>query len=201
MPFATAALNYMLDQVGTNKLTHASLHTAYSASGANEVTGGGYARKALTWGSAASGGKALSGSYVFDVPVGTVAWVGFWDASTSGNFQAMAPAGAGQPLAFTAAATGDALTVPGHTFADTSTVVVFPAAGATLPAGLTAGTVYYVRDSSTPTLKLAATSGGSAIDLTANGGGLIQAITAEVFAAPGTYTLSDPASGEMLSLV
>lgn len=203
MPFAAAALNYALDQLGTNKLTHASLHTAYSATGTNEVTGGSpaYARKALTFGSASSGGKALTGSYAFDVPAGTVAWIGFWDAITTGNFQGMAPAGSGQPLAFTGAATGDLLTVPGHSFADTNTVVVFAAAGATLPTGLTAGTIYYVRDSTTPTLKLAATSGGTAIDLTANGAGIIQAITAEVFAAQGTYSLSDPTSGDMLSLV
>ncbi len=202
MPFAAGLLNYMLDQAGTNELTHMSLHSAYSASGANELTGGSpaYARQPITWGAAASGAMALSGTETFDVPpASTVAFIGFWDALTSGNFHGMAPAGSGAPLAFVAAATGDALTIPGHSITSGATVVVWPGAGATLPTGLTAGTIYYARDVSGSTLKLAATSGGSAIDLSADGAGLIQTITPETFAGQGTYAVVDPAVGSMLA--
>jgi len=38
-----------------------------------------------------------------------------------------------------------------------------------LPTGITAGTVYYVRDKTTDTFKIAATAGGSAIDITGAG--------------------------------
>jgi hypothetical protein len=41
----------------------------------------------------------------------------------------------------------------------------------TLPGGLSLNTTYWVRDSSTNTFKLAATSGGSAIDITSAGVG------------------------------
>jgi hypothetical protein len=203
VPLAAAARNPMLSQLAT-LATHMSLHSAYSASGANELAGGSpaYARQALSWGSPAGGGMALSGSETFDVPAGaSVAFVGFWGASSGGTFYGMAPAGSGAPLVFTAAAAGDLLTVPGHAFTDTQTVVAFPAPGATLPTGLVAGTVYFVRDTSGSTLKLAATSGGAAIDITGNGSGLIQAVTVEPYAGQGLYTVSDPSVGDMLALI
>jgi hypothetical protein len=181
-----------------------SLHSAYSASGANELTGGSpaYARQAIAWDAAASAAMALSGTETFDIPpASTVAFAGFWSASTSGTFYGMAPAGSGAVLAFTAAATGDALTIPGHSITSGATVVVWAGAGATLPTGLTAGTVYYARDVSGSTLKLAATSGGSAIDLSADGAGLIQTITPETYAGQGTYSVEDPGVGSMLNLV
>lgn len=48
------------------------------------------------------------------------------------------------------------------------TPIVFE--GDNLPGGLTAGTIYYVRDTTTTTFRVAATPGGVAIDLTTNGG-------------------------------
>ncbi len=55
--YTAACKNLMLDAFG---ITHISLHTAYSASGANEVTGGSpaYARKAISFSAAGSGSNA-----------------------------------------------------------------------------------------------------------------------------------------------
>jgi hypothetical protein len=90
MAYSTAAKNYMLDQLGTNKATYASLHTADPGdTGASEVTGGApaYARKAITWNAAAAGVLDSSVAPVFDVPASTtVTHVGFWDAVTLGNW-------------------------------------------------------------------------------------------------------------------
>ena len=76
-------------------ITHASLHTAYPASSANELTGGSpaYARKAVTWeavaGTEAAGSLDMTNAPVFDVPGGvTVAAVGFWSAVTGGTLMA-----------------------------------------------------------------------------------------------------------------
>jgi hypothetical protein len=80
------------------------------------------------------------------------------------------------PIAFTAT-TADTVTAPGHTFVDTNEVVTYARPGATIPAGITEGTVYFVRDTSGDTFKLAATSGGTAIDLTAAGAGVIGKVT------------------------
>ena len=69
--------------LGALGVTQASLHSADPGqNGANEISGGSpaYARKAVTFGAAASGSITQSGTDpVFDVPAGaTVAFVGYW---------------------------------------------------------------------------------------------------------------------------
>jgi hypothetical protein len=67
---------------------HASLHTGDpSTTGANEVTGGTYAREVLPWDAAASGVLVSDGAIVFDVPAATtISYVGYWSAATAGTF-------------------------------------------------------------------------------------------------------------------
>lgn len=193
--FAKGLLLDAIDEAATNGAKYGSLHTAYSITGANEVTGGSpsYARKNLTWAAAASGAKALAATLpVWDVPAGTdVAWVGLWDAVTSGNFLGMLPNG-GAALKRFLVPTGDlgtdTLECPAHGYSNGDTVVVWAASG--VPTGLAVGTVYYVVSAGTDTLKLAATSGGSAIDVTAIGSGFIQRIILEHFVGQGTLTVS-----------
>ena len=82
MPYATTALNAMLDALTVNT---AKLHSADpGAAGANnELTGGSYTSKAVVFGSASSGTRTQTGTAVFDVPAGsTVAYVTFWNNST-----------------------------------------------------------------------------------------------------------------------
>lgn len=59
-----------------------SLHTADpGATGTNELTGGtpAYARKTVSWGSAANGVAAIAQGVVFDVPAGaTITHIGLW---------------------------------------------------------------------------------------------------------------------------
>jgi hypothetical protein len=67
--------------------TWCSLHTASpGTTGANEVTGGGYARVQTTW--SAASGSAQAGSQVsITVPASTtVAYFGLWDAVSGGNY-------------------------------------------------------------------------------------------------------------------
>lgn len=174
---------------------YGSLHTAYSVTGANEVTGGSpaYARKALTWAAAASGAKALAATLpVWDVPAGTdVPWIGFWDAVTSGNFLGMLPNGGASLKRFlvpTGDLGADILESPAHGFSNGDTVIIWAASG--IPTGLAVGTVYYVVSAAPDTCKLAATSGGSAIDVTAIGSGYLQKIVVEHLAGQGTLTVS-----------
>jgi hypothetical protein len=156
-----------IDEAISAGLKFASLHTAYSASGANELAGGSpaYARVALTWNSASGGQKSLAaGTAAHNVPgSSTVAWVGYWDASSSGTFLGMSP--------------GDQ-------------VVLWGLGGAGLPTGLAEGTIYFVVGSATNTLQLSATSGGSAINVTAVGAGFLQKIVPEVFGSQGTYQVT-----------
>lgn len=75
---------------------------------------------------------------------------------------------AGYLLPFTADAGTDVLTVAGHGFADADITQVLTLGGV-LPTGLSGLTNYHVRDATANTLKLSATAGGSAIDITAAG--------------------------------
>ncbi|WP_017599194.1 phage tail fiber protein [Nocardiopsis lucentensis] len=78
MALTTVFLNGLLDGAGVDQATHMSLHTSDpGATGANEATGGSYARKAITWG-AASGGVATASPLVFDVESATITHVGLW---------------------------------------------------------------------------------------------------------------------------
>ena len=106
-----------------------------------------------------------AGVYPFDV----VAW-GIFDALTGGNIWDFGFLG-GSLTDFTALAATDVFTSVGHAFSDTTPVVL---TGANLPGGFVTGTKYFVRDLSGSTFKLAATSGGAAIDVTSDGYGQVQ---------------------------
>lgn len=185
------ALLDVLDESGSYG-KYGSLHTAYSATGANEVSGGSpaYARKALTWAAASGGSKALAATLpVWDVPASTtVAWVGIFDASSAGNFVGMFPAGAMALREFTAD-TSDLITSKAHGYSAGQAVVFW---GSALPTGLSVGTIYYVISSglATDAFKVSATLGGSAVDLSSTGGGFVQGCVPETFTGQGTYTAS-----------
>src|SRR4051812_26618256 len=104
-----------------------SLHTADpGSSGTSEVSGGSpaYARKAITWTSAASGVLSASNAPVFDVPAATtVGWAGLWSASTAGTFYGGFPLGpAGTPKLFHGNDSDDIISSPSHGYSNTNTV-------------------------------------------------------------------------------
>lgn len=186
--FSTHARNTMLDANGT---THASLHTAYSASGANELTGGSpaYARKSISFAAAASGSKAASSAPVFDVPAATVVrFVGFWDALSSGNFKGMVANG-GAEFEFFCDLAGDTINKAAHGLSNGNNIVFY---NGTAPGGLTEGTVYFVVGATTDTFQVAATLGGAAINLTGQAADscVCSRIIEETFGAQGTHTVS-----------
>ena len=203
MPLTTTADNQGLDALAnvapsSNLVNYASLHTAYSATGASEVTGGSpaYARVSLSWSAASGGSKSLSSTpSAFNVPASTtVAFVGLWSASSGGTFAGMGANGGATMYAWTSsthtASPADTLTAPGSAYTNGQTVIVWSGVGDTLPS-LTAGTVYYVVGASGATFQLATTSGGAAINLGSSAGsGLVQAITQETFGAQGTFSLT-----------
>lgn len=70
----------------------------------------------------------------------------------------------------TADNTNETITLAAHGMAD-GTVVHFANTGGGLPTGITAKTIYYVRDATANTFKITATRGGAALDITTNGTG------------------------------
>lgn len=92
---------------------------------------------------------------------------GFAPADTNG---AMVMCSQGNIRSFTAAASTDVFTTSSsHGLPEDDVGVVFK--GSSLPTGITAGRVYYARDRTGTTFKVAATPGGSAVDLTGDGSG------------------------------
>lgn len=81
MAMSTAYLNAIAD-AGKALITHVGLVDG----GGTEISGGSYARKAVTWGAASNGQVRLSADQTFDIPAGaTVAgWRGF-SALTGGT--------------------------------------------------------------------------------------------------------------------
>ena len=67
--------------------TYISLHYASpSTTGANEISGGSYARVATTWGSS-SGGSNTGSQVTINVPASTtIEYFGIWSAPSGGNY-------------------------------------------------------------------------------------------------------------------
>lgn len=88
MPLTAAEQNAMATaEVGN--LSFLSLHTADpGATGANEASGGSYARQALSgqWGTA-SGGSISAAQQSFSVNAGTYSHFGFWSLVSGGTFR------------------------------------------------------------------------------------------------------------------
>lgn len=65
-----------------------SLHTASpSTTGANEASGGSYARVAVTWNAASGGAVTNSGTVTINAPASTTfTHVGVWSASSAGTY-------------------------------------------------------------------------------------------------------------------
>lgn len=87
MAIQTPTMRNALVDAYKAQATHCALYsTAPGASAGTEITGGSYARKAVTWG-ATSNSASTATAIVFDVPAGaTVAGFGFHTALTAGTY-------------------------------------------------------------------------------------------------------------------
>ncbi|MFZ5483483.1 MAG: hypothetical protein ACOZB0_04560 [Pseudomonadota bacterium] len=188
--FTDARIAAMLDTelVDGDKL---SLHSAYSATGANEISGGSYARQTIDWAAAASRAKATVSDIDVPVPAGsTVGWLGVWD-STGTTFRGMAPNG-GSARSYQVDLTNNKLLCEGHGLLNGMRAVV---QGSSAPGGLTTNTAYWVvgvTAGDPDTLQLAATEGGAAIDLTSqpSADGTLSRIVLETYGSDGTHRVN-----------
>lgn len=188
---ANAILNYCCRATTPSALTpYLGFLTAVETP--TEPVGNNYARVALStsnFGSVAASGS-IANTAAINSPVasgswGTIVGVAIFDASSGGNALRKAYLTAGSYRVFTALASTDILTAPGHSFVNTEQVVVLALPGTSLPTGLTQGTLYYVVGSATDTLQLSTSSGGAAINLTTNGGGRIVKVVPQAVGSGG----------------
>lgn len=83
----TTGKHIALDAIGA-ACTHMALYS--DAAGTTEISGGGYARQAITWAAASGGSKAITGTEVFNIPAGaTVRAIGVVTALTGGTQHAV----------------------------------------------------------------------------------------------------------------
>lgn len=155
----------------TNGLTAFTHVGAYTDLGVTEVAGGSYARQAVTWTAAAAGVRDNNAQLSIPIPAGTTVVVAsIHDASSAGNLEAWLQIGSTlRGVGTVVTAVGDAISSNGHGLANTNRVFVSPVAGESLPAGLSATTLYFVVGATTDTFQLSLTSGGAAVDITALG--------------------------------
>jgi len=187
MPLTDSAVH---DELGAlSSITHVSVHTAIpNAAGDAEVSGGSYARLALSQAAAASRAKASSADLNHSIPAGTTCVaLGLWTALSGGTFKGWIPVSGTSPLkgvgtVDAADFAADTITAPVHGLAVDNRVVLSAIAGGSLPAGLSATVVYWVKAVTTDTFSLSTTQGGSTVDITGKGAlGWYQA-------APETFT-------------
>ena len=176
--------NTMLGALAIDK---ASLHSAFPGSaGANEISGGSYARQSATFGAASGASRTMSAALNFPVPACTVQWVAFRDVG--GTVLFYSPNG-GNPREYYVDVASSTFYVAGHGYIADQQVTVY---GDTMPGGITEGTVYYVRNPATNTFQLAATAGGTPITLSSTGGSaaLVSQVFSDVYAGAGTHTIN-----------
>lgn len=189
--FSTDAKNAMLTRIGSLAL-FCSLHSAYSAAGANELAGGSpaYGRKANSWSVASGAFMVFAGQPQFDVPSGSiVAFIGFQGSGTgAGPFYGMTPLGGDGYKEIQVDAAGNRVVSEAHGLGNGNKVCFL---GGSPPAPLVEGTVYFVTSAATDDFAVAATSGGAAIDLTTDGDANVRVsrIGPEEYASQGTLTV------------
>jgi hypothetical protein len=166
MPLTVAGKNNL---ISVTSMTHAG---AYTDLGATETSGGSYARQAITWAAASGGTRANSAQLSIPINAGqTIQAVGVWDAVTAGNSQGFWQIGSTIRGAGTVTAATDTFASFGHGLTTDDRVFFATVAGESLPAGLSATTLYFVRATglTADAFTIATTSGGAAVDITANG--------------------------------
>lgn len=188
-----AGKNQLMDNMGG---TWISAHTGFPGeNGANEAAGGSYARVQGTFAAAVNGQRSLSAPVVLAVPAGTYQFIGRWSAQNAGTLLQVGALN-GVNRRFSLDVSTNFLRLIAHGWANGQKVTFLngtPPAGT----GVALGAILYVVGQTTDTFQLALTEGGAAIDFTAQAGegGIITAITPEVFANAGNLTVSSFISG------
>lgn len=205
MDFSTYLGNAVIDHLLRNQsftpptTLYLSAHTADPGlTGTSEVSGAGYARQAVALSAASS--KSTSNSAQIQIPMPSaggpyvVSWLGVWDALTTGNFLFRSPLlGTNQEV--TVAASTDLFasgSVHGLTTDDRVAFENTSELGPALPAGIAASTIYYVLASglTTTAFKVSTTSGGAALDVTADGACLVRKVSVKSFNATDLLQVS-----------
>lgn len=180
----TAGRDLLLTQFTGLYAGLATAITDWRAGTVTEAAYTSYARQAITFGAAANTTPAVgrqranSADVSFPTNTGTsedqIAWT-LHDAVTAGNLLGVFPLGAVTPKLAVGDPTAEDIYSAAHGLTTDDRVFVMGLPGGPIPAGLTENTLYYVLTAglTTDNLRLSATSGGAAINITARGACLL----------------------------
>lgn len=165
-------VNYVVSNV------FASLHDGFPFdTGAGEVSGGSYARVSSSWNAASGGNLTNSADIVWSgLPATTLLAVGFWDASSGGNFLGFGWLGSGGfvPFVFSAVdVAGDVIVCPNHPYILDDRVVFDAEVAGSLPNGISNSVVYWIINPSAHQFRISTTQGGVAVNYTTVGSGFV----------------------------
>lgn len=166
MPLTVTGKNNL---ISVTSFTHAG---AYTDLGSTEAAGGSYARQAITWAASSGGTRANSAQLSVPIPAGTtVQTVGVWDALSAGNSQGFWQTGSTLRGVGTITASTDTFASFAHGLSTDFRVFFAAVAGESLPAGLSATTLYFVRATglTADAFTVSTTSGGAAVNVTGDG--------------------------------
>jgi hypothetical protein len=167
MPLTTTGRNDLLTN-GLTNFTHASAMTDLGTTEASGVT-----RQAITWAAAASGQRANSAQLTIPIGTGVTVQVGsIHSALTAGNIEAWFQIGSTlRGVGSVDATATDLIQSDGHGLTTDDRVFFTTVAGESLPTGVSATVLYFVLASglTADAFKVATTSGGTALDITALG--------------------------------
>lgn len=196
MAYTTAGRN-AIGTSGKAGITHVGLSTDLVGT---EVTGGSYARQAITWaamGTPAPAQSGNTGAISIPVPAGvTPMVVTYYDASTAGNrlgdFGYGSSGQQAKGLGVVVSIASDSIQSNGHGLTTDDRVFFSAVNGESLPAGLSATTLYFVRATglTTDVFTVATTSGGAAVDITGLGEVMWQKTVLNAFASAGNLTFA-----------
>lgn len=176
---------------------HISLHTAWPGEAGNQATSecayGSYARQSVARSGAgwSRSGLVMSNAALIAFPAAssgteTAFYCGIGtDLSGAGNLKYVGILGSNKGPMTAENPANDQVVVPGHGMAVDDRIAFFAIPGGTLPTGITAGTVYWVKTvPDTDNLILSTTQGGATLDITAVGAGVAFKMTGVPISTP-----------------
>lgn len=192
MSYTAAGRNAKLTS-GKAGFTHVGLCTDLAGT---EVTGGSYARQAITFGAASAGTCSNTGALVIPVPAGVTPMVAcLYDALTAGNRLGDFGYGSSGQLVRglgTVDAATDLFLSKAHGLT-TDDRVFFSAVNAeAIPTGIVVTTLYFVLAAglTTDVFQVSTTSGGAALNVTVSGEFLVMKTVLNTFASAGNFNLA-----------
>jgi hypothetical protein len=166
MPLTTTGRNDLLTN-GTTNFAYASAMTDLGTTEASGVT-----RQAITLNAASSGARTNSAQITIPIGAGNTVQVGsIHSAVTAGNVEGWFQIGSTVRGTCSVAASTDLFTSNGHGLTTDDRVFFTTIAGEAIPTGISTTTLYFVLASglTTAAFKVSTTSGGTALDVTADG--------------------------------